>query len=85
VIVADECPGARCTVTTSQPDAMSPLAYQQLLRLEHAATLLAGTDLTVQAVAARCGFQDERQLRRLFSARYGIPPAAARRQPVPRR
>lgn len=65
--------------------AMSPLAYQQLLRLEHAATLLAGTDLTVQAVAVRCGFQDERQLRRLFSARYCIPHAAARRQPVPRR
>ena len=59
---------------------MSPLAYQQLLRLEHAASLLAQTDLTVQAVAARCGFSDDRQLRRLFSARYGSPPATARRR-----
>ncbi len=64
---------------------MSPLAYQQLLRLEFAATLLAQTDLTVQAVAARCGFSDERQLRRLFSDRHGVPPAAARHQHVHRR
>lgn len=57
---------------------MSPHAYQQRLRLERAATLLAYSDLTVQAVASRCGFGDERQLRRLFSSHYGNPPSVWR-------
>lgn len=58
---------------------ISPLEYQQRLRLEHAATLLAETDLKVEVVAARCGFRDARHFRRLFSARYGTPPSASRR------
>lgn len=57
---------------------MTPLQYQQRLRLEQAATLLARTDLSVQAVAAHCGFRDERGLRRLFSARFGTSPSAFR-------
>lgn len=62
---------------------MSPLQYQQRLRLDFAAALLAQTDLTVRTVAARCGFRDERHLRRLFAARFGTPPSAAR-QPTTR-
>ncbi|WP_432992249.1 GlxA family transcriptional regulator [Dactylosporangium sp. CA-233914] len=57
---------------------ITPLAYQQRLRLEHAETLLAETDLTIETVAARCGFRDARQFRRLYSARHGKPPSAAR-------
>jgi transcriptional regulator GlxA family with amidase domain len=57
---------------------ISPLEYQQRLRLEYATTLLAETDLSVQGVAVRCGFGDERHLRRLFSARFGLPPSAVR-------
>ncbi len=61
---------------------LSPLEYQQRLRLEHATALLSETGLSVRAVAARCGFADERHLRRLFSARFGRPPSAARAQAV---
>jgi transcriptional regulator GlxA family with amidase domain len=57
---------------------ITPLEYQQRLRLELAATLLAETDLTVEAVASRCGFRDPRHFRRLFTSRYGRPPATAR-------
>jgi transcriptional regulator GlxA family with amidase domain len=59
---------------------LTPLEYQQGLRLELAATLLAETDLTVEAVAARCGFRDPRHFRRLYSARHGAPPSAGRRR-----
>ncbi|KAA2265840.1 GlxA family transcriptional regulator [Solihabitans fulvus] len=58
---------------------ITPLAYQQRLRLERAAALLTETDLPVEAVAARCGFRDERHFRRLFKATHGAPPSAARR------
>jgi transcriptional regulator GlxA family with amidase domain len=54
---------------------------QQRLRLEYATTLLAETDLSVQGVAVRCGFRDERHLRRLFSTRFGKPPSAVRSRP----
>ncbi|GHH73048.1 transcriptional regulator [Streptosporangium violaceochromogenes] len=58
---------------------ITPLEYRQQLRLERARTLLAETDLTVEAVATRCGFRDARQLRRLFADRRGASPAASRR------
>lgn len=57
---------------------ITPLEYRQRLRLELAANLLDQTDLTVQAVAARCGFGDARHLRRLYAARFGTTPAARR-------
>ena len=57
---------------------MTPQEYHQRLRLELAAALLAETDLTVDAVSARCGFRDARHFRRVFSARHGAPPSAAR-------
>ena len=61
---------------------LSPLEYQQRLRLEQARMLLAETDLSVREVAARCGFADERHLRRLVRDRFGEPPSALRRTPV---
>ncbi|WP_412539773.1 GlxA family transcriptional regulator [Longispora sp. K20-0274] len=57
---------------------MTPLEYQQRLRLEYAAALLGQTDLTVEAVAARCGFRDARHFRRLYRARLGGSPSEAR-------
>jgi transcriptional regulator GlxA family with amidase domain len=53
---------------------MTPLEYQQDLRLALAVSLLTETDLTVEAVATRCGFRDPRQFRRLFTSRHGAPP-----------
>jgi transcriptional regulator GlxA family with amidase domain len=41
-------------------------AYTTLLRLELARTLLHSPDMTMEAIAARCGFQDARQLRRIW-------------------
>ncbi|WP_433795822.1 GlxA family transcriptional regulator [Actinoplanes sp. CA-252034] len=56
----------------------TPLEYQQRLRLDLAANLLAETTLTVEAVAARCGFRDPRHFRRLYGVHYGRPPSAGR-------
>ncbi|MBO1417751.1 DJ-1/PfpI family protein [Streptomyces sp. FH025] len=57
---------------------VTPLAYQRQLRLERARALLADTDLTVEAVAARCGFRDARHLRRLVTDAFGVPPSRLR-------
>ncbi len=40
--------------------------YRTRLRLEHAKALLPNTELTMEAIATRCGFSDARQLRRLM-------------------
>ncbi|MGW3952217.1 GlxA family transcriptional regulator [Streptomyces sp. NPDC004752] len=57
---------------------ITPLAYQRQLRLERARTLLGSTDLTVEAVAAQCGFRDARQLRRLVTEAFGASPSELR-------
>ncbi|MEU3558572.1 DJ-1/PfpI family protein [Kitasatospora sp. NPDC006786] len=57
---------------------ITPFAYQRQLRLERARSLLSGTDLTVEAVAARCGFRDARQLRRVVADAFGAPPSRLR-------
>lgn len=48
--------------------------YRTRLRLERARTLLANPAITVEAVAARTGFEDARQLRRLWRTAYGTSP-----------
>ncbi len=60
---------------------ITPLEYQQRLRLERAVSLLRDTGLPIEAVAARCGFREGRHFRRLFKARYGMPPSAFRHVP----
>jgi transcriptional regulator GlxA family with amidase domain len=57
---------------------LTPLEYQQQLRLELATQLMHDPRLTLESIAERCGFDDARQLRRLWSARYGKSPSAAR-------
>lgn len=54
--------------------------YATALRLEHARALLRDSSLTIDDVAARCGFSDGRHLRRLWRDTYGVPPSAARQQ-----
>lgn len=46
------------------------------LKLEVAANLLHDPDLSIDAVASRCGFRDARQLRRLCRSNLGISPTA---------
>ena len=66
-----------------QHTGLTPLGYQQELRLELAAQLMADPHLTLEAIAARCGFDDPRHFRRLWHARYGTPPSSARNSRIP--
>lgn len=52
--------------------------FQTKVRLERAGDLLRNPELTMEAIAARCGFQDARQLRRLWREAHGVPPSASR-------
>lgn len=51
-----------------------PGQYRTLLRLERAKVLLHDPHLTVEHVAARCGFSDARQLRRLWRQNFQRSP-----------
>src|SRR5688572_9695111 len=52
--------------------------YREKLRLERARGLMRNPTLTLDAVAAACGFANARQLRRVWSARFGESPSAGR-------
>ncbi|MEH2014008.1 GlxA family transcriptional regulator [Nostoc sp.] len=58
---------------------LTPVQYQQRLRLEVAAMLLQ-SDLSIEAIAARCGFDDARHFRRLWQRHFGVSPAVTREQ-----
>lgn len=57
---------------------ITPLAFQQRLRLALARDLLAETSLPLSSIATRTGFRDPRHLRRLYREHYGVPPSASR-------
>lgn len=57
---------------------LTPLAYQQSLRLEAARALLADDTRSVEEVARLVGFQDARHLRRLYKDAFGVTPSEAR-------
>ncbi|WP_199320180.1 GlxA family transcriptional regulator [Leptolyngbya sp. FACHB-261] len=59
---------------------LTPVQYQQRLRLEVAATLLNNADLSIETVAARCGFEDTRHFRRLWQRHFGTTPSMVRKQ-----
>ncbi|HEY0791642.1 MAG TPA: GlxA family transcriptional regulator [Chthoniobacterales bacterium] len=59
---------------------LSPLQYQQRLRLEFAMSLLCDPDLTTETVAEKCGFLDPRHFRRLWTAAHGVSPSVWRRR-----
>ncbi len=59
--------------------------YVTRLRLEVASGLLRSPDYTLERVASACGLKDARQLRRLWSKRFGINPSAWRAQDDGRR
>ena len=62
------------TRTFRRATGISIAEYRTKIRLERAAGLLKSPDLTVDAVAAQCGFSDARQLRRIWKRAYGTSP-----------
>ncbi len=61
---------------------ITPLAYQQTVRLEVAKDLLAESRTPVGDIAARVGYQDRVAFGRLFKKHTGMTPAAYRQQQV---
>ena len=59
---------------------VTPVAYLQTCRLLLAKGLLTDTALPVVEVALAAGFGSQRRLEALFQSRYGLTPAALRRQ-----
>ena len=57
---------------------LTPVQYQQRIRLALAQTLMGDTRLSVDAIAVKCGFEDARHFRRLWKARYGSAPSESR-------
>jgi transcriptional regulator GlxA family with amidase domain len=53
--------------------------YRTRVRLEHARALLRNPAITIEEVAGRCGFDDARQLRRLWRRFFAAAPSEARR------
>jgi LacI family transcriptional regulator len=49
-----------------------------MLRLERVRDLLLNSDLSVQQIAARCGFSRPENLTRFFREGYGVPPETYR-------
>jgi transcriptional regulator GlxA family with amidase domain len=58
---------------------LTPTQYQQRLRLEVAANLLHTSDLSIDAVAKRAGFDDVRHFRRMWQRVFGAAPSLSRR------
>jgi transcriptional regulator GlxA family with amidase domain len=54
---------------------LTPGRFVRRARTEAAAHLLTSTDLTMEAVATRCGFRTPETLRQAFQSRYGVSPS----------
>jgi len=61
---------------------LTPVQYQQRLRLELAATLLENPSLSVEDIALGAGFADVRHFRRLWLRQYGDQPSRRRQRPT---
>ena len=59
---------------------MTPIAYQQQLRINAARALLSASNLRVKVVAARVGYSNEYLFSRTFRKVVGMPPREFRRQ-----
>jgi len=54
--------------------------YRTSLRLERARTLMRNPELTIEAIAGECGFEDARQLRRVWRTAYHATPSRTRQE-----
>lgn len=57
---------------------MTPAKLIEKLRVDHARTLLATTELGTKTIAARCGFGPAARMSRAFERAFGVPPRAYR-------
>jgi transcriptional regulator GlxA family with amidase domain len=55
-------------------------SFAQKVKLEVACNFAENSALTVEAIASQCGFEDARQLRRLWKERFGTTLSDARRK-----
>jgi transcriptional regulator GlxA family with amidase domain len=62
---------------------LTPLQYQQRLRLEFAGSLLRDSQLTLESIAESSGFADTRHFRRLWKSTFHAPPSELRKVSVP--
>jgi transcriptional regulator GlxA family with amidase domain len=58
---------------------LTPLQYQQRLRLEFAGSLLRDSELTLESIAESSGFADPRHFRRLWKSTFNAPPSELRK------
>lgn len=65
--------------TFSRRFGLPPMTYLRDVRMRRAATLLRGTDLTIEQVAAGVGYASRSRFSRAFTGRFGISPGAFRR------
>lgn len=63
-----------------QHTGLTPLEYQQKLRLELAKQLMHNPKLTLEGIAERCGFEDARHFRRIWKESFGTSPSVSRTQ-----
>jgi AraC family cel operon transcriptional repressor len=57
---------------------VTPTGFVADLRLEHAASLLAATNLTIAAIATRCGFTSQSYFTRCFTTAHALTPTEFR-------
>jgi AraC family transcriptional activator of pobA len=71
--------GGHLTTTVARKTGRTVQQWITERRLAEARRLLAGTDLTVQALAARTGYRDPSYFVRTFKREHGVTPADWRR------
>lgn len=59
---------------------MTPMRYLNKLRLDHAAELLASSNLSISEIARQCGFEDSNYFTRTFRRKFGITPGQWRKK-----
>lgn len=59
---------------------MSPTAYLNRIRMEHAALLLGGSDTAIPDIAAECGIENLSHFYKSFRAAYGTTPLQYRKR-----
>lgn len=57
---------------------VAPMRHLEDLRMQRARELLAGSELSIQAIARRCGFDDPLYFSNRFRRRHGLAPSAWR-------